>query len=250
MKIKAIIPAAGLGTRFAPITKTIPKEMLPLGTRPLLEYSIQELTQAGIKEIIVIISSKKDLIKDYFAGSSSIKFIYQQEALGLGHAIHCAKSEFQNQENALVLLPDELFLPFESELSPTQQLLNHFQEFHSSAVSLLEVPRDKVSNYGIAALGANNKITNLVEKPAMENAPSNFALPGRYILKPEIWQELENLSKGAGGEYQLTDALVKIMSQSTLYGVATQAKRFDTGNVNGWFAANKFYMENQKALKT
>lgn len=250
MKIKAIIPAAGLGTRFAPITKTIPKEMLPLGTRPLLEYSIQELLSAGIKEIIVIISSRKDLIKDYFSDYSGIHFVYQKEALGLGHAINCAKDFFNNQENALVLLPDELFLPQEKELSPTQQLISHFQEFQSSAVSLLEVPREKVSSYGIAKLGDNNKITNLVEKPAIEKAPSNFALPGRYILKPEIWPALENLARGAGGEYQLTDALIKIMNQSTLYGIPTQAKRFDTGNVNGWFEANEFFMKNQKALKT
>lgn len=259
--IKAVIPVAGRGTRLLPATKSVPKEMLPLVDRPALFYTVQEAVEAGATEIIFITSRHKPSIEHFFnpdpelesllekkgqekalheirkvTSLASYHFIYQEEPLGLGHAVGLAKN-LVGQNPFLVLLPDELLL---SAPSVSQSLVQSFQKTNQSQTAIMWVSREDTSKYGIIEgekRGDLFYIHNVVEKPCAEEAPSQWALPGRYLFTPEIFDDLENLSPGRGGEIQLTDAMTKLAQKRGLWGLPTTARRIDTGNPLGYLKA-------------
>lgn len=259
---KAIFPVAGLGTRFLPATKSMPKEMLTVIDRPLIQYAVEEAKAAGIEEFIFVTGRGKTAIEDFFDYSFELnhtlelrgktedlkkvndvvldagKVIYtrQQEPLGLGHAIWCARHLVGNEPFA-VLLADDMIL---SKQPCLQQMMNHYDGGNMAAV--MQVPNDKTNQYGILDCGAEDdyKIVakGLVEKPDPAKAPSNHAIIGRYILTPEIFDVLEQRNSGAGGEIQLTDALQKLIGKTPFYGFKFDGKRFDCGSRRGFLEAS------------
>lgn len=236
MKIrKAVIPAAGLGTRFLPATKAQPKEMLPIVDKPAIQYIVEEAVRSGIESIIIVISRNKKSIEDHFDKSveleqtllekgkedllrevqliselASIHYIRQKEPLGLGHAILCAE-QFIGDEPFAVLLGDDIMV---SEDPALLQMMRLYEQEEQTIVGVQQVPRQEVNKYGIIAssgsLNGVHEVKGLVEKPSPETAPSEYAIMGRYILEPSIFSVLANLKRGAGGEYQLTDALHEV----------------------------------------
>ncbi|CDZ74730.1 UTP-glucose-1-phosphate uridylyltransferase [Peptoniphilus sp. ING2-D1G] len=264
---KAVIPAAGLGTRFLPFTKSIPKEMLPIIDTPGIEFLIREITKCGIKDILIILSNGKDSIVDYFDTNhqleekliadnknedlekirnlndiANIHFIRQHKALGLGHAVNCAAS-FVGNEPFLLLLGDELI---DNPVNASEQLLDKFNEVQSSVIGLYAVERKDVNKYGIVEI-EENKILSMVEKPDVNSAPSNLAIMGRYIITPEIFKILPNLKPGAKGEIQLTDGLIELMKTQNIYGVNIQGKRYDLGSKIGYLKATfDFALKNEE----
>ncbi|MGV2942043.1 UTP--glucose-1-phosphate uridylyltransferase GalU [Mesobacillus sp. LC4] len=265
MKIrKAIIPAAGLGTRFLPATKAQPKEMLPIVDKPTIQYIVEEAVASGIEEIIIIIGRGKRSIEDHFDKSyeledallrrnkleileevqnisnlANIYYVRQKEALGLGHAILCAKSFIGNEPFA-VLLGDDIV---KSEIPCLKQIINVFEYCNSSVIAVQSVDDSDVGKYGIVKpKGANLEpnlfyIDSLIEKPKKEEAPSNYAIMGRYVLRPEIFDVLAQLPSGHGGEIQLTDALNELNRRQAVLAYNFEGKRYDIGDKIGFIKA-------------
>lgn len=257
---KAILPAAGLGTRFLPATKASPKEMLPIVDKPMIQYAVEEAMACGIEEFIVIIGRNKRAIEDHFdsafeleaklKGSGkhdiieemnstshlSFAYIRQRHALGLGHAILCAKPFVQDEPFA-VLLSDDVIDP---EYNLLQDMKEVYEKVQCPVVALEEVPDSDVHKYGIVdgvLEGDIYKVRDLIEKPRKDEAPSNLAIIGRYILTPDIFSVLEKQKAGAGGEIQLTDALRELLEKRPIYGFVTKGKRYDAGSKLGFLKA-------------
>lgn len=261
---KAIFPVAGLGTRFLPATKSIPKEIMTLVDRPLIQYAIDEARAAGIEEFIFVTSRGKGALEDYFdhaheleanltrAGktdllevlkttnmdSGAIAYVRQHKALGLGHAVWCA-SRLIGDEPFAVLLPDDVIA---AEKPCLQQMVEAYAETGGNMVAAMEVPADKASSYGVLDIredmGSLVSVKGMVEKPKAEDAPSNLAVIGRYILSPQVLTHLESKQKGAGGEIQLTDAIAQeIVKSDNVYGYRFRGQRFDCGSKAGYLQA-------------
>ena len=241
--LKAVIPAAGLGTRFYPITKAIPKELLPVVDTAAIQYVVDEACQAGIEEIIIVISEAKESIRNYFDRATSklpasIQYVYQQEQLGLGHAILCC-AEAIGQNPFAVLLPDDIILGQKGALT---QLMELYNRVNSSVLSVQRVAPEFVSSYGVIepTFVDDNvlKVIGLIEKPEIDQAPSDLGIVGRYILDPVILEILSTITTGALGEIQLTDALVRLVTIQDLYAVLIEGERFDVGNPTGLLKAS------------
>ena len=259
---KAIIPAAGLGTRFLPATKSQPKEMLPIVDKPTLQYIIEEAIESGIEEILIITGRNKKSIEDHFDKSVeleleleqkgklemlemvkgisnmvNIHYIRQKEPKGLGHAIHCAKS-FTGNEPFAVLLGDDIV---DCETPCLKQLINAYDEYKTSILGVQEVAKEDTNKYGILDVKHIEdrvyKVKDMVEKPSVEEAPSNVAILGRYIITPEIFKILENQEPGKGGEIQLTDALKTLGKQEAIYAYNFEGRRYDVGDKLGFLEA-------------
>ncbi|KGJ50173.1 UTP--glucose-1-phosphate uridylyltransferase [Clostridium sp. NCR] len=259
---KAIIPAAGLGTRFLPATKSQPKEMLPIVDKPTLQYIIEEAVNSGIEEILVVTGRNKKSIEDHFDRSVELEleleqkgktamlemvkeisnmvdihFIRQKEPKGLGHAIHCAKS-FVGDEPFAVLLGDDIV---DNEVPCLSQLINTYNEYNTSILGVQEVEKENTDKYGI--LDVKNiedrvyKVNDMVEKPKVEDAPSNIAILGRYIITPAIFEILGNQKPGKGGEIQLTDALKTLGKNEAIYAYNFEGRRYDVGDKLGFLEA-------------
>lgn len=263
MKVrKAIIPAAGLGTRFLPATKAQPKEMLPVVDKPTLQYIIEEAVDSGIEEILIITGRNKKSIEDHFDRSieleielekkgktklleevrrisdmADIYYIRQKEPKGLGHAVSCARS-FIGDEPFAVLLGDDIVY---SEKPCLKQMIEVYNEYKTTILGVQEVEKSEVSKYGIVEGKAIEegvyKVKDLVEKPKVEEAPSNVAILGRYILSPDIFEILENTPPGVGGEIQLTDALKSLSNIEAVYAYVFEGKRYDVGDKQGFLEA-------------
>jgi len=259
---KAVIPAAGLGTRFLPATKAQPKEMLPIVDKPAIQYIVEEAVQSGIENIIIVTGRNKKSIEDHFDKSvelehslyakgkqalleevqaisemASIHFIRQKEPLGLGHAIGCAR-QFVGDDPFAVLLGDDIMV---SDPPALAQMIHLYEKTGSQIVGVRQVQPADVSKYGIIdSQGAEDgvhRITNLVEKPSIAEAPSRTAVMGRYILKPSIFPILDRIERGAGGEYQLTDALKEVSQVEELLALELEGRRYDIGDQFGYIQA-------------
>jgi UTP--glucose-1-phosphate uridylyltransferase len=261
---KAVFPVAGLGTRFLPATKAMPKEMLPVVDKPLIQYAVEEALNAGIQDIIFVTGKGKQAIEDHFdhfcelehtlmarnkvtllkeittliPESGTIVYTRQNEPLGLGHAIWCAR-HVVGEEPFAVLLADDLIKAQKPVLG---QMIEKFNELQSSIVCVESVDRQATASYGILDAdppsGRLTKIRGLVEKPEPENAPSNLAIIGRYILTPEIFKILDAKEEGAGGEIQITDAMARLLKHQEIYGFSYDGSRFDCGTKVGFQMAN------------
>ena len=251
---KAIFPVAGLGTRFLPATKSVPKEIMTLVDRPLIQYAIDEAREAGIKEFIFVTSRGKGALEDYFdhspvleqelrkknktelldilkatnMDSGAIAYIRQHRALGLGHAVWCARRLIANEPFA-VILPDDVIA---GETSCLKQMVEAYAETGGNMVAAMEVSPEQTSSYGVLdvqdEMGDLVSVKGMVEKPAMEDAPSNLAVIGRYILSPNVLGNLNRIKAGSGGEIQLTDAIAdEIAQENPVYGFRFKGKRFD-----------------------
>lgn len=231
--MKAIIPAAGLGTRFLPVTRVVPKEMLPIGAKPALELIVDEARAAGADEIVIVISEGKELIRKYFEGQGDIRFVYQKEQKGLGHAVLQAEID----DDVLILLGDALVVG----CCAAKEMVEVSKAHGGAAVIGCErVPKEKVSRYGIMKL-EGDRIVDMVEKPAIEEAPSDIAVAGRYLLPAAIFGYLKTQTPGKGGEIQLTDAIKRMLSEREAYAYVYPGKRQDIGNPDGYFAALEAY---------
>jgi UTP--glucose-1-phosphate uridylyltransferase len=259
---KAVFPVAGLGTRFLPATKAIPKEMLTIVDRPLIQYAVAEALEAGIEQMILVTGRGKTALEDHFDIASeleatmrargksldilestrlpagSVVAVRQQEPLGLGHAIWCAR-DIIGDEPFAILLPDELMVGPPGGL---KQLMDAYGRVGGNLVSTLEVPDAETHKYGIVVLGNRDgdlvEVKGLVEKPAPGTAPSNLMLPGRYILQPEVMAILARQETGAGGEIQLTDAMAELIGSQPFHGLAFKGERHDCGSAAGFVIAN------------
>jgi len=260
---KIIFPAAGLGTRFLPATKASPKEMLTIVDKPLIQYGVEEALAADMKQIIMITGRGKRAIEDHFDISAELEaslkkagkdklykkvshvarmaeviYVRQKEALGLGHAVLCAR-HWITDEPFGVSLADELIV---GDIPAMQQLREVYQQTGCSVIGLIQVPEDQVSKYGIVAYqseaGGLLHLTDMVEKPKQEDAPSRLAIIGRYIFTPRLMDLLRNVKPGSGGEIQLTDAISALAKEEPVYGVLLKGQRFDAGNPEGFLKAN------------
>jgi UTP--glucose-1-phosphate uridylyltransferase len=259
---KAVFPVAGLGTRFLPATKSIPKEIMTLVDQPLIQYAIDEARAAGIEEFIFVTSRGKSALEDYFDAapqleetlkakgkdallevlrktdmpSGAIAYVRQREALGLGHAVWCARRLIGDEPFA-VLLPDDVI---SAETPCLKQMIDAYQETGGCMVAAMEVPAEKTSSYGILDVeedrGAVVSVRKMVEKPSVDTAPSNLAVIGRYILSPKVLDNLNNMKTGAGGEVQLTDAIAEEIV-SGVFGYRFRGQRFDCGSKAGFLQA-------------
>ncbi|KAA9017402.1 MULTISPECIES: UTP--glucose-1-phosphate uridylyltransferase [Sphingobium] len=261
---KAVFPVAGLGTRFLPATKAVPKELLPVVDRPLIQYAVDEAREAGIEQMIFVTGRGKGAIEDYFdiayeaeatqrergkdlsaldgtrLEPGNAVFIRQQEPLGLGHAIWCAR-DIIGDEPFAILLPDE-FMKGARGNGCLKQMVDAYEKVGGNLVCALEIPMDDTPNYGVidpgTRDGALTQVNGLIEKPALGTAPSNLIVPGRYILQPEVMKILETQEKGAGGEIQLTDAMAAMIGSQPFHGVTFEGRRFDCGSKAGYIEAN------------
>jgi len=262
---KAVLPVAGLGTRFLPATKALPKEMLTIVDRPIIQYVVDEARNAGIEHIVFVTGRNKHVIEDHFdiayeledtlrsrSNESALKlleairpmpgttsFTRQQEPLGLGHAIWCARDIIGNEPFA-ILLPDMLM---KSDPGCLSQMVEVYNESGGNVISVEAVPEDQTQNYGIVevdgdASGRTFSITGMVEKPAPGTAPTNLFINGRYILQPEIFHLLGSQETGAGGEIQLTDAMISLMGMQPFTGLRFEGETYDCGSKSGFLAAN------------
>lgn len=231
--MKAIIPAAGLGTRFLPVTRVIPKEMLPIGAKPALELIVDEAHRAGADEIVIVISEGKELIRTYFEGRSDIRFAYQHEQKGLGDAVLKAEVD----DDVLILLGDALVVGCDAAKEMVEFSAEHG---NSPVIGCERVPADRVSRYGIMKLDGE-RIVDMVEKPSREEAPSDIAVAGRYLLPKVIFSYLKTQTPGKGGEIQLTDAIRRMLPERPAYAYVYPGKRQDIGNPDGYFAALEVY---------
>jgi UTP--glucose-1-phosphate uridylyltransferase len=259
---KAVFPVAGLGTRFLPATKAMPKEMLTVVDKPLIQYAVEEALEAGIEQIIFVTGRNKGSLEDHFDISYELEdtmrsrgksldpiegirmkpgspvYIRQQEPLGLGHAVWCAR-EIVGDEPFAVLLPDELMV---GEPGFMKQMVEAYNKVGGNIVGALEVADSETDKYGIISPGTIDgrltEVTALVEKPARGTAPSNLMIPGRYILQPEVMRILENQEKGAGGEIQLTDAMAQLIGRQPFHGFTFDGQRYDCGDKAGYIEAN------------
>ena len=266
--MKAVIPAAGMGTRFLPATKAIPKEMLPVGNKPVIQYVVEEALAASADEVIIVNSREKKAIEAHFApdaeleatlrgkgkdaladsvahaGSLPVSFVYQDEPLCLGHAAHCASEKTGN--DAFYVLLGDVIVPG-NEMLPR---MKEVSDAHggASVIAVLPVPEEEVSRFGVIA-GVEVepgvwKMSGIVEKPALEDAPSNLIVFGRYLLSPRVMELLANQAPGVGGEIQLTDALEAVMAEEEMYAlVISPSEGYDTGTVESWFATNAALMQ-------
>lgn len=258
---KAVFPVAGLGTRFLPATKAIPKELLPIVDRPLIQYAVDEAREAGIEQMIFVTGRGKTAIVEHFdvayeleatmseRGKSlsvleptrftpgDIITVRQQVPLGLGHAIWCARA-IVGDEPFAIMLPDELMV---GEPGCMKQMVDAYHQVGGNLISVLEVPREEVSSYGVIDPGAENgaltEVKGLVEKPAVADAPSHKIISGRYILQPEVMRTLETQGKGAGNEIQLTDAMARMIGTQPFHAVTFEGRRFDCGSKTGFVEA-------------
>jgi len=259
---KAVFPVAGLGTRFLPATKAVPKELLPIVDRPLIQYAVDEAIEAGIETMIFVTGRGKGAIEDHFDIAFELEatmgargkdmsalartrlkpgnavFVRQQEPLGLGHAIWCAR-DIIGDEPFAILLPDEFM---HGSPGCMKQMVDAHKALGGNLICALEVPMEQTPSYGVIDPGARNgavtEVKGLVEKPAAGTAPSNLILPGRYILQPEVMKILETQEKGAGGEIQLTDAMAAMIGTQPFHGLTFDGRRFDCGSKIGYVEAN------------
>ena len=259
---KAVFPVAGLGTRFLPATKSMPKEMLTVVDKPLIQYAVEEALEAGIEQIIFVTGRGKGALEDHFDISYELEatmrargkslsaiegirqkpgspvYVRQQEPLGLGHAVWCAR-EIVGDEPFAVLLPDELMVGKPGFIA---QMVEAYNQVGGNIVGALEVADSETDKYGIISPGGiNGRLTEvkaLVEKPKQGSAPSNLMIPGRYILQPEVMRILESQEKGAGGEIQLTDAMAQLIGQQPFHGFTFDGERYDCGDKAGYIQAN------------
>ncbi|HEV2080648.1 MAG TPA: UTP--glucose-1-phosphate uridylyltransferase GalU [Allosphingosinicella sp.] len=259
---KAVFPVAGLGTRFLPATKAFAKELLPIVDRPLIQYAVHEAREAGIEQMIFVTGRGKVGLEDYFdiafelettmrgRGKSldvleptrsepgSIASVRQQEPHGLGHAVWCAR-HIVGDEPFAVLLPDDLMVGTPGCIA---QMVDAYNKVGGNLVCVQEVPRDKTASYGVITPGATDglltEVKGLVEKPKPEDAPSNLAVVGRYILQPEIMEVLDTQERGAGNEIQLTDAMAKLIGRQPFHGLTFKGDRHDCGDKTGFVIAN------------
>lgn len=245
--MKAIIPAAGLGTRFLPLTRAVPKEMLPIGAKPAMQILVEEARRAGADEIVIIISHAKELVRSYFDGEPDISFVYQEEQRGLGHAVLQASAQLKDKsDSVLILLGDALV--FGCDASSEMVALSR-QQGGASVIGCEHVPPEKVSRYGILKLADGEdtpRVIDLIEKPSLAEAPSDLAIAGRYLLPGRIFDLLATQAPGKGGEIQLTDAIRRLVVEehAPLYAYAYPGHRQDIGNPDGYFSALKaFYAE-------
>ena len=259
---KAVFPVAGLGTRLLPATKSIPKEMVTIVDRPLIQYAVDEAREAGIEQLIFVTGRGKSSLVDYFdqafeleatmrekgksldvlepsnASFGEIVTVRQQQPLGLGHAVWCAR-HIVGDEPFAVLLPDELMAGSPGCLA---QMVAAYEKVGGNLVAALEVPDSETHKYGVIDPGATDgkltEIRSMIEKPAPGTAPSNLMLPGRYILQPDVMRALDAQEKGAGGEIQLTDAMAKLIGQQPFHAYRFEGERFDCGSATGFVIAN------------
>ena len=263
---KAVIPVAGLGTRFLPATKTVPKELLPIVDVPSIQYVVQEAVDAGIEEIIFVTGRGKDGIEDHFdeapeleqvladrgndemvkvlrriAEMTEVVSVRQKKPLGLGHAVLCARDLVGNEPFA-VMLADDLI---DSATPCIRQLLDIFQSTNESVIALMEVPQTEVHQYGVIKGKVMKErlyeVDGMVEKPPAKDAPSRMAIIGRYVLRPEIFSILQNLPSGKGGEIQLTDGLAQLLRERKIYGCEFSGDRYDIGDKFGFVRATVAY---------
>ena len=263
---KAVIPVAGLGTRFLPATKTVPKELLPIVDIPSIQYVVQEAVEAGIEEIIFVTGRGKDSIEDHFdeapeleqlltergnhemvktlrqiAEMTEVVSVRQKKPLGLGHAVLCAK-DLVGDEPFAVMLADDLI---DADVPGIRQLLNIFEETSESVIALMEVPEAEVHQYGVIKGREIKKglyqVEATIEKPLAKDAPSRMAIIGRYVLRPEIFQILQNLPPGRGGEIQLTDGLAQLVRERKIFGCEFIGDRYDIGDKVGFVRATVAY---------
>ncbi|MGE8204701.1 UTP--glucose-1-phosphate uridylyltransferase GalU [Heyndrickxia sp. NPDC080065] len=269
---KAIIPAAGLGTRFLPATKAMPKEMLPIVDKPTIQYIVEEAVASGIEDIIIVTGKGKRAIEDHFDNApeleqnltekgkmdvldevqyssnlANIHYIRQKEPKGLGHAVWCARS-FIGDEPFAVLLGDDIV---QSETPCLRQLMDQYEETRSSIIGVQQVSENETHRYGIidpsTHEGRRYEVNNFVEKPEQGTAPSNLAIMGRYVLTPEIFMFLEKQETGAGGEIQLTDAIQKLNQIQRVFAYDFEGKRFDVGEKLGFVKTTlEFAMQNEE----
>jgi len=260
---KAVLPVAGLGTRFLPATKAMAKEMLPVVDKPLIQYAVDEARAAGIEQFCLVTGRGKTALVEHFdiayeleatlrergkhvelkmlndlkLPPGSITTVRQQEPLGLGHAIWCARA-FIGDDPFAILLPDDLVL---SKTPCTQQLAEAYYETGGCVVAVTEVPHDQTSRYGILDIGSDDgrlvEVKGLVEKPKPEDAPSNLSIIGRYVLMPEVIVELARMERGAGNEVQLTDAMARLIGHIPFHGLRYEGRRFDCGDKVGYLEA-------------
>ena len=272
---KAVFPVAGLGTRFLPATKAMPKEMLPVVDKPIIQYAVEEALASGIEQIIFVTGSGKSALENHFdcqyeledtlkkrgklellktieslvPKSGTIIYTRQSEPLGLGHAIWCAR-DIVGDEPFAVLLADDLI---QSEVPLLFQMINEFDRLRASIVAAVEVPREETSRYGILetepGYNGTSRIRSMVEKPKPEDAPSTLAAIGRYIFTPRIFELLERQQKGAGGEIQVTDAMVELLKEQPIFGYKFNGTRFDCGDKAGFQMANLAFALEHPELK-
>ena len=277
----AIFPVGGLGTRFLPATKSMPKEMLPIANKPIIQYAFEEARNAGIEKFIFVTGRNKNAINNHFDHSyeleskldennksqelskvvgwmpsaGQIAFVRQQKPLGLGHAIWCARNFIDRNEAFIVILADEMMLePDNQEENFLKKMINfyHQKPIESSIVAVGEVNKNQVSAYGIIDIEDSQKqnIVNMIEKPAIEDAPSNLAITGRYILQPEIFDYLAKCEIGKGGEIQLTDAMNLMLKDYPFFYKKITTPRFDCGNVLGYLEANIAFAINNSSISS
>ena len=270
---KAIFPVGGLGTRFLPATKSMPKEMLPIVDKPLIQYAVEEAANAGIEQFIFVTSRGKSAIENHFDHSfelennllakgkrqtlasaqemlkipGSYAYVRQQEPAGLGHAIWCARHLIQNESFAVILADDLIF-----GQSTTREMIKNYTS--GNMVAIMEVDKQKVSSYGIVKVDKSDKdlmqINQMVEKPSVENAPSNLAIIGRYILDHKVFDVLEKQERGASQEIQLTDAISSQLDRVPCLGYRIKNERFDCGSKLGFLQANISFALNRKDLSS
>ncbi|WP_208347071.1 UTP--glucose-1-phosphate uridylyltransferase GalU [Pseudaestuariivita rosea] len=274
---KAIFPVAGLGTRFLPATKSVPKEIMTLVDRPLIQYAIDEARAAGIKEFIFVTSRGKSALEDYFdhapeleaslrkkgktelletlkstnMESGAIAYIRQHKALGLGHAVWCARRLIADEPFA-VILPDDVIA---AEKPCLQQMTEAYEDTGGCMVAAMEVPPEKASAYGVLDvkedMGSLVAVKGMVEKPKADEAPSNLAVIGRYILTPDVLKNLNRMKSGSGGEIQLTDAIAdELSAERNVYGLRFRGQRFDCGSKAGFLQATVAFGLARDELKT
>jgi UTP--glucose-1-phosphate uridylyltransferase len=261
---KAVFPAAGFGTRFLPATKAMPKEMMPVVDKPLIQYAVEEAAAAGIEQMIIITGRNKRAIEDHFdrvpeleadllaknkmdlyealhsATPNGVNFIFvrQSEQLGLGHAVLCAQPVVGDEPFAVILADDLI----DADPGVTAQLVAAYEQYDASVLAVQDVPRAETSKYGIVAstplAGRVERVTGMVEKPRPEVAPSTLAVVGRYVLRPEIFDELQRTERGSGGEIQLTDAIARRIAHGEVLAHRFSGTRYDCGNKEGFLEAN------------
>lgn len=272
---KAVFPVGGMGTRLLPATKAIPKEMITVGNKPLIQYAYDEAKEAGIEQFIFVTGRNKEAITNHFDRAyeleailnekdknkilselnewqphpGEVAYVRQQEPLGLGHAVWCARHLIGDEPFA-VLLPDELFLDTRGLLS---QMVDSYESEGGNVIAVAEIPKEKTDKYGIITPGETRgdlvEVKGLIEKPSPEEAPSNLSITGRYILQPEVFTYLNEMKRGSGNEVQLTDAMAELVGQQAFTGHIYRGGRYDCGNQLGFLEANiaySLYDENVK----
>ncbi len=244
---KAVFPVAGSGTRMLPATRAIPKEMLPVVDKPLIQYAVEEARDAGIEEFIFVTGKGKSAIEDHFDDAAlqelglkpgQISYTFQNQPLGLGHAIWCAR-HLVGDEPFAIISADELL---SSQKPCLKQMIEAYESNPDNYLALMQVPKEHTYRYGVVKMAAANDsdfpIQDMVEKPTPQDAPSNWAIIGRYLLNPEVFSYLERQGPGAGNEIQLTDAMRAMLAEHRFHGVPFQGDRFDCGSKIGWLQAN------------